>query len=356
MARPPAPNHYLFTVAMSTLTKRNLIADITNKLSHRELTQTLVTEIVDQFMDSVTEQLCLGEKVIKAIQSVDKVKSVTQWVGRAQNGADTFGMHYSEIEVEIGPLAASDQKAVLDAIRNKLTTVDGKPGVAPFPGVSFAINTFLAERIEETVSGYAAEFVIEIFGQDLDLLDRDANVLAQAIAQINQKVAQEFAELMHQRLYDLMKTQDPKAVFDYVHAEVLQEAAKEVAEYQAQLFQALASGNKELARIAEAMIKESQHDLIHFVNEATQNAPAGAEPYTSAFKTSFNTALQNFEMIRAAMADSFVNFEKSMEGVSQFSATQKNSTAPPAEMQKKRMNILFLVSGSLRLSLSGVFD
>jgi CzcA family heavy metal efflux pump len=133
---------------------------------------------------SETESLRLGEKVIKAIQSVDKVKSVTQWVGRAQNGADTFGMHYSEIEVEIGPLAASDQKAVLDAIRNKLTTVDGKPGVAPFPGVSFAINTFLAERIEETVSGYAAEFVIEIFGQDLDMLDRDANLIAQAIAAI----------------------------------------------------------------------------------------------------------------------------------------------------------------------------
>ena len=133
---------------------------------------------------SESESLRLGEKVIKAIQSVDKVKSVTQWVGRAQNGADTFGMHYSEIEVEIGPLAASEQKAVLDSIRNKLTTVEGKPGVAPFPGVSFAINTFLAERIEETVSGYAAEFVVEIFGQDLDMLDRDANLIAQAIAAI----------------------------------------------------------------------------------------------------------------------------------------------------------------------------
>jgi len=42
---------------------------------------------------SETESLRLGEKVIQAIQSVDRVKSVTQWVGRAQNGADTFGMH-----------------------------------------------------------------------------------------------------------------------------------------------------------------------------------------------------------------------------------------------------------------------
>ena len=45
--------------------------------------------------------------------------------------------------------------------------------------------------------------------------------------------------------------------------------------------------------------------------------------YTSVFKTSFNNALQNFELIRAAMADSFVSFEKSVENMSQFSSVQK---------------------------------
>ncbi len=133
---------------------------------------------------SEAESLRIGRKVTDAIASVEGVQSVTQWVGRAQNAPDTFGMHYSEIEVEIGPLPADDQEAVLEGIRKKLTTVPGEPGVAPFPGVSFGVNTFLAERIEETVSGYAAEFVVEIFGQDLDLLDRDANAVAQALAGI----------------------------------------------------------------------------------------------------------------------------------------------------------------------------
>ena len=156
---------------------------------------------------------------------------------------------------------------------------------------------------------------------------------AQEIAQLNQRAAQELSSRLQAKVAELMKTQDPKAAFDYVHAEVLQDAAKEVAEYQAQLFQALASGNKELAKIAEDMIKESQHDLIHFVNEATQNAPAGTEPYTSVFKSSFNNALQNFELIRAAMADSFVSFEKSVENMSQFSTVQKGSAA---QKQKKK--------------------
>ena len=40
------------------------------------------------------------------------------------------------------------------------------------------------------------------------------------------------------------------------------------------------------------------------------------------FKTSFNTALQNFELVRAAMADSFNSFEKSVENVSHLGGMQ----------------------------------
>ena len=55
---------------------------------------------------------------------------------------------------------------------------------------------------------------------------------AQEIAQLNQRAAQELSSRMQAKVAELMKTQDPKAAFDYVHAEVLQDAAKEVAEYQ----------------------------------------------------------------------------------------------------------------------------
>jgi len=148
---------------------------------------------------------------------------------------------------------------------------------------------------------------------------------AQAIAQINQQAAQEFAERIQKRVSELMKTQDPKSAFDYVHAEVLQDASKEVAHYHQQLLNVLRSGNKELADIAEVMIQDSKADLIHFVNDATDNAPPGSEAYVSVFKTSFNNALQNFELVRAAMADSFANFEKSVESVGNLTATKGSS-------------------------------
>jgi hypothetical protein len=148
---------------------------------------------------------------------------------------------------------------------------------------------------------------------------------AQAIASINQKTAQEFAELIQQRVSDLMKAHDPKTAFDYVHAEVLQDAAKEVMHYQQQLMNVLKSGNQELAQIAEEMIQASKNDLIHFVNDATNNAPVGSEAYVSIFKTSFNNALRNFELVRAAMANSFASFEKSVESVSNLSAAKTPS-------------------------------
>jgi hypothetical protein len=158
---------------------------------------------------------------------------------------------------------------------------------------------------------------------------------AQEIAQLNQQAAQELAERLQARVAELMKTQDPKAAFEFVHAEVLQDASHEVAEYQAKLMHALSSGNQKLAKIAESMIQESQQDLIHFVNEATQNAPAETEPFTSVFKTSFNNTLQNFELIRAAMADSFSNFEKSVESMSKLSGIQKPSSTPKKKSSKK---------------------
>ena len=138
---------------------------------------------------SEQESLRIGKKVSAAIRSIDGVKSVTQWVGRAPNGADTFGTHYSEFEIEIGAISGPEQRRILDAIREKLggesadNDGDGE-AEAGFVGVNFAINTFLTERIEETISGYAASTVINIYGQDLDALDRDANAIAGILGSI----------------------------------------------------------------------------------------------------------------------------------------------------------------------------
>ncbi|HZV98347.1 MAG TPA: efflux RND transporter permease subunit, partial [Methylophilaceae bacterium] len=134
---------------------------------------------------SEQESLRIGKKVAESIREIKGVRSIAQWVGRAPNGADTFGTHYSEFEIEIGTLSGQEQTRILDEIRDKLSGIDKQGNMTNgFPGVNFAINTFLTERIEETISGYAAAMVINIYGRDLDALDRDAQAIAGVLASV----------------------------------------------------------------------------------------------------------------------------------------------------------------------------
>jgi CzcA family heavy metal efflux pump len=126
------------------------------------------------------ESLRLGQRIAEAIGSIPGVKSVAQWVGRAPGGADTFGTHYSEYEVEIGALDGDEQERVLREIR---ATLAGDR-VGNFPGVTFSVNTFLTERIGETITGFAADFVVNLHGESLDLLDQDAQRVARLMSQI----------------------------------------------------------------------------------------------------------------------------------------------------------------------------
>ena len=138
---------------------------------------------------SAQESLRIGKKVAKVVSAIDGVKSVTQWVGRAPNAADTFGTHYSEFEVELMPSSGPEQDHILARIREELAgeaVDDDGDGIAEtgFIGVNFAINTFLTERIEETISGYTAAMVINVHGHDLDTLDHDARKIADVLSGI----------------------------------------------------------------------------------------------------------------------------------------------------------------------------
>ncbi len=126
------------------------------------------------------ESLRVGQRVARAIGAIPGVRSVAQWVGRAPNGADTFGPHYSEFEVDIGELPGREQVRILARIRDVL---GGEAG-GGFPGVAFAVNTFLTERIEETISGFAAPVAVSLFGPSLDLLDRDVKQVARALGAV----------------------------------------------------------------------------------------------------------------------------------------------------------------------------
>jgi Cu/Ag efflux pump CusA len=50
--------------------------------------------------------------------------------------------------------------------------------------VNFAVETFLTERIEETLAGYTASVVLNVFGDDLDVLDAKAQEIARVLNRV----------------------------------------------------------------------------------------------------------------------------------------------------------------------------
>ena len=123
---------------------------------------------------ALAESIRVGTRIQEALLKLPGVRSVSQWAGRAERGADTYGSHYSEYEVALEPLDGPAQAALLAQIRAEL---------ARFPGVLFEANTFLTERVDETISGYAAPVVVNLYGDDLATLDRKALEVAAVIRQ-----------------------------------------------------------------------------------------------------------------------------------------------------------------------------
>ncbi|MBD9360285.1 efflux RND transporter permease subunit [Methylomonas fluvii] len=124
---------------------------------------------------SLQESIRVGSLLTEQIMAIDGVESVSQWAGRAERGADTYGSHYSEYEVRLKPSSGQEQQQVLDSLREVLEQ---------FPGINFEANTFLTERVDETISGYTAPVVVNIYGNDLAELDHKAQQLASLIKTI----------------------------------------------------------------------------------------------------------------------------------------------------------------------------
>lgn len=125
---------------------------------------------------SIEESLRIGGQLEKRVAEIPGVRATSQWAGRAERGADTFGTHYSEYEVDLEPMDGPSQQRVLDEIRDVLEA---------FPGINSEVNTFLTERIDETISGYTSPVVVNIYGKNLDALDQKA----QEVANVMQSIA-----------------------------------------------------------------------------------------------------------------------------------------------------------------------
>lgn len=121
---------------------------------------------------SLQESVRLGNRITDALMKIPSVRSVAQRAGRAELGTDTMGTHESEIDVNMKARDGAQVRAAQDGIRQVISEL---------PGPILTSNGFLTERINETLSGYRTPVVVNVFGNDLDQLDREAGQIASVL-------------------------------------------------------------------------------------------------------------------------------------------------------------------------------
>lgn len=153
---------------------------------------------------SLPEMLRLGRHLSGELLRLPGIDTVEQQVGRAEQGEDPWGPNRSEFHVELKKLPGLEDERVGDEIRAVLAKV---------PGIQFEVTTFLGDRISESLSGETAPVVVNIFGEDLELLDSTARRVAAALARVpgagevqvkSQSAAPQLSiQLDHERLAEL---------------------------------------------------------------------------------------------------------------------------------------------------------
>ena len=125
---------------------------------------------------SLPEMLRIGKSISLELLKNKNIATIEQQAGRAEQGEDPWGPHRSEFHVELKPgLSGKEQAEVEEQIRAMLKNV---------PGVQSQVMTFLGDRIGESISGETSPVVINVFGENLDVLDAKAADLAAALATV----------------------------------------------------------------------------------------------------------------------------------------------------------------------------
>jgi CzcA family heavy metal efflux pump len=122
---------------------------------------------------SLPEERRITQAVSREIRSIPGVRAFGSHIGQAFGADEPVGSDFAENWISIDPKA--DYDATLAKVEE---VVDG------YPGLFRNVETYLNERIEETISGSGSAIVVRIFGPDLGVLRGKAEEVTKALSKI----------------------------------------------------------------------------------------------------------------------------------------------------------------------------
>ena len=115
----------------------------------------------------------VAAQVEQRLQQIDDIVAFVRKTGRAELDEHAEGVNVTEIIATINPHTERSREQVIEEISEAL---------ADIPGIVTAVEQPLAHLISHMLSGVKAQVAVKLFGDDLDVLRRQAEKMKAAIA------------------------------------------------------------------------------------------------------------------------------------------------------------------------------
>ena len=129
---------------------------------------------------SLGESLKTTEKLKNVIRTFPEVTGVLSQTGRSNDGTDPNGFGFVQFSVNLKPKEDWGRKITMDELIDEM---DAK--LKEYPGIIFNYSQPISDNVAEAVAGFKAENGIKIYGDDLTVLDQQAQKVFQIIKNID---------------------------------------------------------------------------------------------------------------------------------------------------------------------------
>jgi len=123
---------------------------------------------------SVGEETRISVRACKELRQIPGVRNCGSHIGQALLMDEVVGANFGENWISVSP-----------DVDYETTHKQVQEVVAGYPGLRRDVQTYLRERIKEVVAGSSGAIVVRIFGQDLDVLRRQADEVEKQLSAIS---------------------------------------------------------------------------------------------------------------------------------------------------------------------------
>jgi len=158
---------------------------------------------------------------------------------------------------------------------------------------------------------------------------------AMAMTEIHFDVTKEVVATAHTKAAHMLVIKDPKEALDIFKPEEAQEVMSEASAIQNKVAKVISKSHKEVVKMIESSIDDSQAELRKIAKEITGMAPTGSAPAVSMFEYMFDASLKSFDQAYSTSKDTYASFEKSVNGVMSSFQDQFAPVSKPASKSRK---------------------